>query len=187
MRISGRKSFLNREIPFQAQINRRGDVSDEGFRDAVAGVVGAALPQRPNTVASTGARDVLWLGADEWLIVGADREQEGLEAALRAALEGHHASIVDVSANRTIIEIGGTRARAVLAKGCSLDLHPRAFAAGQCAQTLLAQAQIILQQTAEAPTYRLYVRCSFARYLAAWLLDACAEYANLAESVAGRG
>ena len=79
------------------------------------------------------------------------------------------ASIVDVSANRTIIEIGGTRARAVLAKGCSLDLHPRAFAAGQCAQTLLAQAQIILQQTAEAPTYRLYVRCSFARYLATWL------------------
>lgn len=174
-----------REIPFRAQINLRGDAGDAGFRDAVASVVGVAPPQRPNTVVSTGARGVLWLGPDEWLIVGADGEQAALEADLCTALEGRHASIVDVSANRTIIETGGARIRAVLAKGCSLDLHPRAFTAGRCAQTLVAHAQIILQQTADAPTYRLYVRCSFARHLAAWLLDASAEYANAAASVQG--
>ncbi len=28
------------------------------------------------------------------------------------------------------------------------------------------------------PTYRVFVRCSFARYLAEWLLDAMLEYAG---------
>jgi sarcosine oxidase subunit gamma len=43
---------------------------------------------------------------------------------------------------------------------------------GSCAQTLVARANVLLQQMDDAPTYRLFVRPSFAAYLAAWLADA---------------
>ena len=50
------------------------------------------------------------------------------------------------------------RARAtVLAKGCRLDLHPRAFTPGMCAQTVIAQIGVLLHQCDEVPTYDLYV------------------------------
>jgi sarcosine oxidase subunit gamma len=61
--------------------------------------------------------------------------------------------------------------RDLLAAGCSLDLHPRAFAPDRCAQTLLARAQVILEQRGE-DAFRLHVRGSFAVYLASWLIDA---------------
>jgi sarcosine oxidase subunit gamma len=78
---------------------------------------------------------------------------------------------VDVSANRTTIELWGAAAREVLASGCAIDLHPRAFGSGRCAQTLIARAGVILHQFTDEPRYRLYVRPSFARYLAEWLTD----------------
>src|SRR5207302_506874 len=70
----------------------------------------------------------------------------------------------------------GALARETLMKGCSLDLHPRSFTPGQCAQTMLARAQIILHQIDGAPSYDLYPRRSFAEYLWLWLCDAMAEY-----------
>ena len=85
------------------------------------------------------------------------------------------ASIVDVSAARTILELSGPHARTILEHGCSIDLHPRAFTIGKCAQTNLAKAQVILHHTAHN-VYEIYVRASFADYLARWLLDAMVEY-----------
>jgi sarcosine oxidase, subunit gamma len=111
--------------------------------------------------------DVLRLGPDEWLVVA---PEDG-------APELHGDSVVDVSGWRTTLELSGPRARDVLAKGCSLDLHPSAFARGDCAQTLLAQAQAIVWLVDEEPVFRLLVRSSFAAYVATWLLDAMAEYA----------
>ena len=55
--------------------------------------------------------------------------------------------MTDVSAQRTTLELSAPGARDVLAQGCSLDLHPRAFGPGDCAQTLLARAAVILHQT----------------------------------------
>src|SRR5262249_61660820 len=67
------------------------------------------------------------------------------------------------------------RPRALLAAGCGLALPPRVFRPGQCAQTLFARMPIILDQTgADPPQYRLLVRRSYARWLAAWLIDAAA-------------
>ncbi|MGH3327079.1 MAG: sarcosine oxidase subunit gamma, partial [Streptomycetales bacterium] len=111
------------------------------------------------------------------LVVGPDGDAGPVAAALRAALGDAHGSVVDVSAHRAVLELAGPRARQVLEQGCSIDLHPRAFGPGRCAQTLLARAQVLLWQTAEGPTYLLLVRGSFAGYLADWLVDALGEYA----------
>ncbi|WP_331459557.1 glycine cleavage T C-terminal barrel domain-containing protein, partial [Nonomuraea sp. SBT364] len=75
---------------------------------------------------------------------------------------------VDVSGQRTVLEVSGAGALDVLITGCALDLHPRVFTGH--AQTLLARAPVILERVTDA--YRVYVRSSYTRYLAEWLLDA---------------
>ena len=162
-----------REIPFLAQLAVRVDPRDAAARTAVESVVGA-LPADPNTV--TGGPDgaVLWLGPDEWLIVGPAGQGDRLETELREETRGASVAVIDVSANRTTLELSGPAARWILESGCSLDLDPRAFGPGCCAQTLLARANVILWQTADLPepVYRLLVRPSFAAYVAAWIADA---------------
>ena len=66
--------------------------------------------------------------------------------------------------------------RDLLEKGCSLDLHSRAFQTGHCDQTRLARAAILLHQTDDTPAYDIHVAWSFAAYLWVWLEDAAAEY-----------
>jgi len=83
---------------------------------------------------------------------------------------------VDVSANRTTLTLTGPHALDILEKGCSLDLHPRAFTTDHCAETTVARTQVILWRKTDEPTYHLLVRGSFARYLADWLVDAAREY-----------
>ena len=131
-----------REVEIDAQVSVRGEP-----------------PLAPNTVAG----DAIWLGPDEWLVLGG-REQD--YADMPAA--------VDVSANRVCLELSGEGAEDVLARGCALDLHPSVFPPGRCAQTLVARAQVILYRTDEH-TFRLLVRPSFADYLRAWLRDAGAR------------
>ncbi len=164
------------ELTFRHQIAVRGDSDDPAFTQAVERAIGVAPPTEPNTVAgpadlADGSR-VLWLGPDEWLLVGADNAAAGLVSAT----EGLHAAVVDASDGRTVIAISGRDARDVLAKGCPLDLHPSAFTPGRCAQTLVAHAHVILHQIDTAPRYEVYVHRSFANYLWRWLEDAAREY-----------
>jgi sarcosine oxidase, subunit gamma len=92
-------------------------------------------------------------------------------------VSAHGGAAVDVSAQRTTIRLRGTHARDVLAKGCSIDLHPREFRPGEAVQTILGQAAVVLVALSEDATdYRILVRSSFAQYLAAWLLDAAGEF-----------
>lgn len=150
------------EIPFLTMLNLR---VDPARAEPIERRLGMTLPG-PGTVATSGDRAVLWLGPDEWLLVAPDGDSPEL------ALDGAPGSIVDVSANRTTIELRGPGARDVLDQGCTLDLHPRAFHTGRCAQTNLAKAHVVLWQFDDEPGYRLMVRGSFARYLADWLNDA---------------
>ena len=168
----GPRGVSLRELPIMAQVNLRADPSNARFVD----VLGFTLPTEPNTVAGDSDRAALWLGPDEWLLVAPEGAERALEQALRGTIAGAHGSVVDVSANRTLLELEGPMAREVLMKGCSLDLHPRRFGPGRCAQTALARIQVILWQLSDGPCYRILVRCSFAPYLAEWLVDAMAEY-----------
>jgi sarcosine oxidase, subunit gamma len=164
-----------REVPFVTQINFRADPKDANVIQRLAEALGFALPVLPNTVAAEGDRRALWLGPDEWLLVGPDGQREALEQALRNGLNGAFGSIVDVSANRTVLEIGGSRARELLAGGIPIDLDVRSFGPGSCAQTLMAKAQVIIERISEDPVFHLYLRSSFAPYVAEWILDAAAE------------
>jgi sarcosine oxidase subunit gamma len=158
------------EGPWRVQVGLRLAAGDARARAAAELVIGPPLPLRPSTVTAGNGRWVLWLGPDEWLVVGADGDS--IEAPLRAALAGSTASVVDVSAARTCFEVAGSNAREVLASGCSIDLHPRVFGPGRCVQTLLARVPVILHQLDDDPRFRIMVRPSFAEWLAAWFEDA---------------
>jgi sarcosine oxidase subunit gamma len=161
-----------REVPYVTYLNVQLDPAGPAA-GPVAEVLGTPVPTTPNTVATAAGIRVLWLAPQEWLVAAADGAGAELAARLREALTGDDAgSVVDVSANRTTLELSGASARDVLEKGCSLDLHPRVFGPGQCAQTMVSKVNVVLDQLDEEPTYRLLVRGSFAQYLADWLLDA---------------
>ena len=139
-------------------------------------LAGVPLPLEPNRVASMRELRTLWLGPDEWLVTAPEGTAPDLTGRLTRALAGRHATVIDLSASRAVIEVAGLRARALLEKGCGLDLHPRAFGPGQCAQTLFARLPVIIDQLGAAPAYRLFVRRSAARWLADWLIDAAEEF-----------
>lgn len=162
-------------------LNLRGRADDPGFVDAMRTTLGLDLPTEPNCCRSTtaegddAAQTIYWLGPDEWLVMAAMGTEAALEAALRAARpEDPWLAVVDVSHNFTGLRLGGTSARDVLATGCPLDLHPRVFDVDHCAQTMLAKSRILLRQVSVEPAFEIWVRNSFARYLADWILDAMA-------------
>jgi sarcosine oxidase subunit gamma len=163
------------EAPFLTQVTLRA-TPGSAAAEAAGRALGAPLPVTPNTVSAAGDTEALWMGPDEWLVVGPDAARAGLVAALEDAAAGEHATVVDVSAHRTVVEIAGAHATDVLRKGCSIDLDPVAFGPGRCAQTAVARAHVILQARTAEPSYRVFARASFAEYVAAWLLDAAAEY-----------
>jgi sarcosine oxidase subunit gamma len=165
-----------REIPFRGLINLRLDPADSVLRGAAEGALGLALPREPNRTtdgAGDGAgRSALWLGPDEFLIVTEPGAEVTLVQALRQSLTGRRAAVTDVTDGRTTIEMSGKSARDVLAKGCGLDLHPRVFAPGHCAQSGLAKARVLLRQLDATPRFEIFVERSHAEYLWLWLSDA---------------
>jgi len=163
-----------RELPPPLLLNLRGDAGAEAFPSAVAGVLGVAPPTEPNTVTTSGEIEILWLGPDEWLVLG-PAGGDGLAERLDAALEGLHHSVIDVSPGRVVLELDGAEARTVLAQAASLDLRPRAFGPGRCAQTPLARIPVILQALDAPPRLRIFVRASFASYVTEWLRSTIAE------------
>ena len=127
--------FALRERAFRSG-ERQGEPSDAAFVEAVAAVAGLRLPAEPNTVARGERYDALWLGPDEWLLRSVEPAPAGgLHARLSSALAGADAAAVDVGSGYTVLEISGAQAREALARGCPLDLHPRVFKTGQCAQS----------------------------------------------------
>ena len=165
------------EEPFVTMVDLRLDPSGPGAASAVE-LLGVELPTAASTYAKNVDTTVIWLGPDEWLVTGTSLAGPELEARLREAVAPHGGVAVDVSGQRTTLRLRGSHSREVLAKGCALDLHPRAFDEGTAAQTMLGQAGVILLAVnGTGADYRILVRSSFARYLADWLLDAAGEYA----------
>jgi sarcosine oxidase, subunit gamma len=155
---AGDLAGVAREVEALAQVDVRVDF-------ALASV---GLPLEPNTWVANGHREALWLGPDEWLIVGPPGTEDSISKDLERALAGVPHSVVEVSAARAILEVEPAVRLDLLPQGCSIDLHPRSWREGMCAQTLLARVPVILQERVTGT--RIFVRPSFANYLVDWLV-----------------
>jgi sarcosine oxidase subunit gamma len=161
------------EVPHTAMVGLRVDpAAPAGGR--AADVLGAPLPISCGGVIGMGAHRALWLGPDEWLVT-TTADADVLVDQLTAAMGEEPGLALDLSANRTVLELSGPRAREVLEKGCPADLHPRTFGVGQAVSTTLARVPVLLWQT-DVDGWRLLPRSSFADYVARWLLDAMVEF-----------
>lgn len=172
--VTGARGVTLTEWPFLTMLDLRVDPASEAA-DRIGTTLGEPLPRHCGHTTASGPHTVAWLGPDEWLVVS-QAEAPTVAAELRDALGGDPGSVVDVSANRTTLELSGPAARQVLEKGCPLDLHPRAFGPGRAVSTTVGPVPVLLWQVDDAPTYRLFPRSSFADYLARWLIDAMSEY-----------
>ena len=164
------------EGPLQTQMTLRGNADDKAFLEGTKRALGVALPVKPNTAASKGDIDVLWMGPDEWLILAPEGEAPRLVSTLKVMLSHQVFALVDISDNRTSLTLSGPQAWAVLNKSSHLDFHPRTWKKGMVAQSTFGRAQVIFWQTDKKPEFRLLVRNSFAAYLATFLMDAMAEF-----------
>lgn len=150
------------ERPYLRQLDLR---AEPAARAAAEAAVGVALPATPNRIVRSGHLTALWLGPDEWLVVGGGGD-------IPAVPESAGWGLVDVSAQRTAIVLSGPAILELLAHGCALDLGRTG--SDWCVQTMLARTGVILWGSA-ADEISVLVRSSFAAYLAAWLLDAATE------------
>lgn len=145
--------------------------------EAVRQVLGFGLPGRPNTLTHDdgGERSIQWLSPDEWLLVVPGGEEFALEGKLREVLGNAHYAIVNVSGGQTLIELEGEKARELLMKSTSCDVHPDAFPVGRGVTAVFAKASLILRRPSEE-RWELVLRRSFADYCYRWILDAGEEY-----------
>ena len=180
--------------PGYGYLNLRGDPNSERFLQAAQAALGQPLPILANTFTATvhtqrgrtpaynmrghalnpspaamPSATIYWLGPDEWLLASDLGKEKDLVAQLGKNLAGQYYSLVDVTGGQVMIRLRGPRAPEVLARGCTLDLHPRALKVGQCAQTTLAKTSMLIALVDDTPTFDIIVRRSFAEYAARWL------------------
>ena len=152
-------------------INLRGNANDEAFRKAVEAALGQPLPAAANT-SSVGAHRVCWLGPDEWLVAASHETVVTTLDTLGPSLGKVTCAVNDLSGGYVTVRLTGTEVRHLLAKGCTLDLHPDVFKPGDCAQSGLGKASVLIDCVDDAPTIEVVVRRSFADYLVNWLQHA---------------
>ena len=140
--------------------------------------LGLLWPRETGTVAC-GSVDILYIGPTDWLVLASEPGAMMLVQTLKDAFVGSDYRATDVSAALSRIEVKGVHARALLAKGCSLDLRPQSFALHRCARTRLAGMPVVVCCT-ESSTFECIVSLSYGEYLLAWLSDATEEFTTRA-------
>ncbi|ATP48140.1 sarcosine oxidase subunit gamma family protein [Pseudomonas kermanshahensis] len=163
-----------REKKFLGHLTLRGDGHDPAFAAGVHKALGLELPVALTVVANSDM-SLQWMGPDEWLLIVPGGQEFAIEQKLRAALDGLHIQVVNVSGGQSLLELRGPHVREVLMKSTSYDVHPNNFPVGKAVGTVFAKSQLVIRRTAE-DTWELVIRRSFADYWWLWLQDASAEY-----------
>lgn len=101
---TGERSVRLREVPFLAQLDLQLYPRSAAV-ERIASALGEPLPTAPDTAVQAGDLRVLWLGPQQWLLIGPDGSAPATADLLNAALESEPGSVVDVSANRTTLEL----------------------------------------------------------------------------------
>lgn len=154
---------------------RRGQWSatDQACREAY----GKPAPARPQAVKAEGAL-LIWSGPDQFLVLSPRAGgSAGMDRA-RLAFAGM-ASLSEQSDARSLIRVSGSRARDMLAKVCSLDLHSAVFPEWSAAATSIDHTAVNLwrgEDDAGGAVFHLLIFATFAESLWHTLLDSGAEY-----------
>ncbi|RUU88189.1 sarcosine oxidase subunit gamma, partial [Mesorhizobium sp. M7A.T.Ca.TU.009.01.1.2] len=152
---------------------RRGKAADMATAAKVR--FGVAAPETPTAVGAADAT-LIWSGPDQFFVLskGGKHSTEALAQAFASS-----ASLSDQSHARVLISISGDKARAMLAKLSSIDLHPDAFPVGAAAATSIDHTSVTLRRGNDRDglaVFNLLVFATFAESLWHTMLDSAAEY-----------
>jgi sarcosine oxidase, subunit gamma len=157
---------------------------DVDARSAAAAVWGVAFAERSCRAILQGKRATLWLGPDEYLLLGdidgrqvASPESQAAEMTevLERALAAIPHSLVDISHRQFALELSGPHAATILSGACPLDLALSEFPVGMCTRTAFAKADIVLWRIRE-DAFHVEVWRSFAGYVTALLREIAVEF-----------
>lgn len=126
-----------------------------------AAALGLELPGQPLRVVRSAGRAALWLGPEEYLVLG----------ALTTPSAAPSARLVDISHRQAALRVSGPWAAAALNAGCPLDLDLAAFAVDGCTRTLFGKAEILLWRVA-VDCFHIEAGRSFIPYVVALLREA---------------
>ncbi|MER8756478.1 sarcosine oxidase subunit gamma [Mesorhizobium sp. M0976] len=153
---------------------RRGKAAE--LAKAAQARFGVAAPETPKAVRVPDAT-LSWSGPDQFLVLS-NAGKHAIEPLSQAFSQS--ASLSDQSHARVLISVSGEKARSMLAKLSSLDLHPAAFPVGTAAATSVDHTSINLWRGRDRPdrqaVFNLLVFATFAGSLWHTMLDAAAEY-----------
>jgi sarcosine oxidase subunit gamma len=177
VRIGTATTVVIRELPGLHTIDLRVALGSVTHAE-VTKALGITLPLKTGQSSVMREQDgaegfALCLAPDWWLVVGFEEFERKL-APLKFNND-YHFSVVDVSGQRTTIELEGPNAREVLAHIWEQDLRDKSFPVASVSQGLMAKAPVIVWHIATS-RYRVMVRSSFALHLWKVLVDAAAEW-----------
>lgn len=133
---------------------------------ALSSALGISLPTGPKTSAAGAGFTAMWLGPDEWLLIG----PQGTDFVALAAKSGVLHSAVDVSHRNIGILVEGAGARIAISSACPHDLSDASFPVGACARTVFGKMEIVLHREG-TETYRVECWRSFADYCFGMLVE----------------
>ena len=177
MNMGNAASVKIRELPGLYTIDLR-VAPGTSTQTVVAEALGMYLPEKPGhtlgkAMSGGGEAHALCLSPDWWLIIGMQEAEQRLAPLLLNSQ--YHFSVVDVSGQRTTIELEGPKVREVLAHLWDQDLREKSFPIASVSQGLMAKAPVIVWHIAPF-RYRVMVRSSFALHLWTALIDAAEEW-----------
>lgn len=152
-------------------------IARKGQLAALAKAIEAAYKcPLPGVGESTGKGAIAfhWCGAEQYYAVAEGKADGEFYRDLKARLEGL-ASCSDQSHGRIILRVAGPKARALLAKGTPVDLHPSVFGPGRSAVTQMAHVGVHLAQTGK-DEFELSVFRGFSENFWEWLTEQAEEF-----------
>ncbi len=138
----------------------------------IAEAAGGTVPGTFGVAAVADTVTAIWAGAERLWFTADD---PNLMSRFEGKFMDDDAVFLDVSDSRTILRIGGLRARDVLAKGVAVDVHTSVFPVQAIAHTMVEHAGVLLHRVGPE-AFELYVPRSYAVNLWHWLTESTAEF-----------
>jgi heterotetrameric sarcosine oxidase gamma subunit len=175
----GAPGFTLREMPGVTKVRAQ---ALRGHPGAAAGDPSRLLPAIPNTTLGDDPC-VLWQAPGDWLACSQTLCAAQLGTMLLAARGAAPLVVTDVSSASVVLELTGARVLEVLARDCTLDLEGDAIPVAGCAQTVIAQVDVLIHRPPDREAWRLLVERSVAGHLWEWLTDSAGDCAILSPTV----
>jgi methylglutamate dehydrogenase subunit D len=148
-----------------------GSEDDRALTDHFVSRYGIEPPRNPRIVPGE-MLDLIWSGPSQWLAWSRRAE---MPAELATGLKGIGA-VTDQTDARAVLQLRGARVREVLAKGCPVDLHPRAFRRGDTIITAIGGIGVQIWWADVDDKLHLAISRSMAGSFWSWVLPCAKEF-----------